>query len=81
MNALPFLKKVIAAFLHLGHESPEVGTLDADAGHDLGIVVRPQQVDFRLPCSSDVNMRRFVIGGVDDEPEAVGAVNDNQRSK
>jgi hypothetical protein len=81
MNALPFLKKVVAALLHLGHESPEVRTLYADAGHDLGIIVRPQQVDFRLPCSGVVNMRLFVIGGVDDEPEAVGAVNDNYTSK
>jgi len=61
--------------------APKVGTLDADAGHDLRITVRPQQIDFRLPGSGDVNMRRFVIGGIDDEPEAMGTVNDNHASK
>jgi hypothetical protein len=71
MNALPFLKKVIAALFHLCHEPPKVGTLDTDAGHYLGIVARPQQVDFRLPCSGDVNVSRFMICGVDDKPEAV----------
>jgi len=65
---------------HLGHKSPKIGTLDTDAGHDLWIAVRPKQVDFRLPCSGDVNMSRFMIGGVDDEPETESTVNDNHAS-
>jgi len=77
MDALPFIEKVAAALPYLGHEPAKVGTLDADTGYDLGIAVTPQQVDFRLACSCDVNVCRFVIGGVDDEPEAIGTVNDN----
>jgi hypothetical protein len=80
MNALPFLKKVIAVLDHLGDEAPKVGTLDPGAGHDFRITVRPPKVDFRLPCPRDVNMGRFMIGGVDDEPEAVSTVNDNHAS-
>jgi len=30
MNALPFLKKVVASLSHLDQESPKVGTLDTD---------------------------------------------------
>jgi len=81
MDALPFLKKVVAMRSHLGNEPPKIGALDADARHDLGIAVRPQQVDFRLPGSGDMNMRRFVICRIDDEPETVGTVNDNHASK
>jgi hypothetical protein len=81
MNALPFLKKVVATLSNFGNEPPKVGTLDADAGNDLWIAASAQQVDFRLPWPGDVNMHRFVIGRVNDKPEAVGAVNDNHASR
>jgi hypothetical protein len=81
MNALPFLKQVIAALDHFGDEPPKVGTLDADAEHDFRIAVGPQQIDFRLPRSSDVNMSRLMIECVDDEPEAVRTVYDNHASR
>ena len=39
--------------------------------------VRSQQMDLRQPRADDVDVRRLVVVGVDHEPEAVGAVDDD----
>jgi hypothetical protein len=79
MDTLPFLQKIVAARDCLSNEAPHVRPLDADAGHHFGRAIGSKQVDFRLSRSGDVDMRRFVIDGVDNEPEAVSAVDDNHR--
>lgn len=65
---------------HLAHQPAHVGTLDADAVDRLRFAARADQVDLRLPGASDVNMGGFMIEGVDHEPEAVGAVDDNHEA-
>ncbi|MDA3922480.1 MAG: hypothetical protein PF501_17645, partial [Salinisphaera sp.] len=54
-----------------------VRSRDADEIDRFGFAISTRQVDLRLTRSGDVDMCRFVICCVDDEPETVGAVNDN----
>lgn len=65
----------------LRHQAADVGTLDADALDHLRPAIRAEQIDLRLSCAGDVNMRGFVIQGVDHEPKAKGTVNYNRRFK
>lgn len=59
----------------LRHQAADVGTFDADALDHLRSAICAQQIDLGLSCAGDVNMRGFVIQGVDHEPKAKGAVN------
>ena len=61
----------------LVHQPAHVGALDTDVDDNLRLAVCAQEVDLGLPSPGDVNMGGFVIQGVDHEPEAVGAVDDN----
>ena len=65
---------------HLTEQAAHIGPLDADAGDHLRHPVGAEQIDFRLSRPGYVDVRRFVIERVDDEPEAVGAMNDNNES-
>ena len=47
------------------------------SGYDFGYAIRHKQVDFRLSRPGNVDVGRFVIERVDDEPEAVGTMDDN----
>jgi hypothetical protein len=78
MNPLPHLQKLISPLEHLCDQAAHIGPLDADAEHHFGRAARAEQVDFRLSGPGDVDVRRFMIECVNDEPEAVSAVNDNQ---
>ena len=62
---------------HFGHQPPLVRSLDANEVDRFGSAIGANQVDLRLPRPGDMNMSRFMIERVDDEPETVGAVNDN----
>jgi hypothetical protein len=81
MEALPFLQEVTAAGDHVFDQSPKLGTFYADAPNDLGMAIWPEEIDLRVTRPGDVNMCRLVIGGVDDEPEAMSAVDDNHWRK
>ena len=59
----------------LRHQAAHVGALDADALDHLRLAIRAEQIDLRLSCAGDVNMRGLMIQGVDHEPKAKGAVN------
>ena len=65
----------------LHHQAAHVGALDADALDHLRSSVRAEQIDLGLSCSRNVNMRGFVIQGVDHEPKAKGTVNYNHHLK
>jgi hypothetical protein len=77
MDALPFLQEFLTALDRHGYQPSHIGPLDTDARHDLGRAIRPKKVDFRLSCSGDVDMGRFVVERVDDEPEAMSPMDDN----
>jgi len=80
MNPLPLLQKLVSALNHLTEQTPHIGPLDADAENHLRLAVGAAQIDFRLSRPGYVDVRRFMIERVDDEPEAVGAMNDNHYS-
>jgi hypothetical protein len=81
MDALPFPQELVAALFNFRHQPPHVGLFDADDIDKLWPAAWSRKVDLRLPCPSDVNMRRIVVSPVDNEPKAMGAVNDNHRLK
>jgi hypothetical protein len=81
MDALPFLQEMTAAGAHLLDQSPKIRALDADGPNDLRFAVWPQKIDLCLTRPGDVNMRWFMIGGVDDEPKAMSAVDDDHHRK
>ncbi len=81
MYLLPFREKVRLLLYRLRHQASDVAALDADALDHLRLAIRAEQIDLRLPCAGDVNMRGFVIQGVDHEPKAKGTVNYNHNFK
>ena len=81
MNAPPFPQEHVLPFGHLGDQVPQDGAPDTDAIRHFRRAIRSQKVDLRLSGARDVEMRRFMVERVDDEPEAAGAVNDNQGEK
>src|SRR5580704_2243253 len=79
MHSLPCLQEFLATPARLAKQATHIRPLDPDAPKHLRLAVGPKEVDFRLPRSGDMNMRRFVIECVDHEPEAVSAVDDDHR--
>jgi hypothetical protein len=77
MDPLPLPQQVVTPLDRLGDQTAQVGPLNADARHDLGHASRTKQVDFRLSCSSDVDMRGFMVERVNHKPEAVSTMNDD----
>lgn len=63
----------------LDHQPPHIGSLDAHKIDDFRGIARSEKVDLRLPCAGNMNVRRFVIESVDHKPEAMRAVDDDQR--
>jgi len=78
MNTLPFPQEYLLPFDHLGDQMPQGGAPDADGVYHFGRTSGAQKVDLRLSRAGNVDMRQFMVQRVDDEPEAAGAVNDNQ---
>ena len=78
MNALPFGKELVAPLDNLRVQPAHVGPLDASHLNHLRLPVRSEQVDLRQPRSDDVDVGGLVVVGIDHEPKAVGAVNDNR---
>ena len=64
-------------FDHLGNQAPQGRASDANTVYHLGRAIWPQKIDLRLPIPGDVDVRRFVVERLDDEPEAVRAMDDN----
>ena len=62
---------------HDRHQPPHVGSLDTNHRDKFLLVFSAGQIDLRLPRAGNVNMRWFMIRRVNHEPEAVGAVNNN----
>lgn len=62
---------------HLVHQPAHVGAFDADAVDLFRPALRAEEIDLGLPRAGDVDVGRFMIEGVDHEPEAVSAMNDN----
>lgn len=77
MDTLPFREEFITPLDHFSHQPPLVRFPDADEVDRFGAAVGASQVDLRLSGAGDMNMCRLMIGCVDDEPESMGAVNDN----
>lgn len=63
------------------HQAAQVGALDADALDHLRLAIGTEQIDLRLSCAGDVNVRGFVIQGVDHEPRSESAMNHNHYYK
>jgi hypothetical protein len=80
MDTLPFPQKFIAACGHLNEQPPHIRPLDANAEHDFRSSLSAEQIDFRLSRPGDMDVRRFVVGRVNDEPEAMRAMDDNHGS-
>jgi hypothetical protein len=80
MNPFPLSQKLVSALGHLTEQAAHIGPLDADAGDHLRHAGGAEQIDFRLSRPGYVDVRRFMIECVNDEPEAVGAMNDNHHS-
>jgi hypothetical protein len=77
MNALLFPQEIVAMGDRLGEQAPHVRPPYADAEYDVRHSVSTQKIDFRLSRPGDVEMGRFVVERIDDEPEAVRAMDDN----
>ena len=58
-------------------QTPHVRAFDANAEHDSRHPIATEQIDFRLSRPGDMNMGWLVIEGIDDETEAMRAMNDN----
>ena len=58
-------------------QAPHIEALDPNIGHQFGYALGPKQVYLRLPRPGHVDVGGFVIGGIDHEPEPVGAVDDD----
>jgi len=80
MNAFPFSQEIIASFGNLSLQAPHVGFLDADLRNDFDISIRTDKVDLGLSWPGYMNMGRFMIEGVDHDPEPMSTVNNNQFS-
>ena len=74
---LPFLQELVLALDYLCHQPPLVRSFDADEIDRFGSAIGTRQVDLRLPRPGDMDVRRFMICRVDNDPETMGAVNDN----
>ena len=81
MNPLPFRLEFVLALDYIRHQPPLVKFLDTNEIDRFRPATGTRQVDFRLPNPSDMDMRRPMIRCVDDEPEAVGTMNDNNSKK
>ena len=64
-----------------GEQTPHVGFLDADAEHQFRNAIPSDEIDLRVPVTDDVNVRRLVIGRVDDEAVAASTVHDDHEPK
>ena len=61
----------------LDEQTPHVRAFDASTEHDLRYSEDAGQIDFRLSWPGDMDMSRFMVERVNDEPEAMCAVNDD----
>jgi hypothetical protein len=80
MDVLPLLKKLVASRCHFRHQAPHIGLLDSDHRDQFGIAARAGKIDLCLSWTGDMDVSRFMILGVNDEPEPVRSVNDNHGS-
>jgi hypothetical protein len=79
MDPLPLPQEDLTPFNYFGEQPSHIRPLDADARNDLRHPVSANQIYLRLSRSGYVHMRRLVIGCVDDEPVAIGAMDDDHR--
>jgi hypothetical protein len=81
MNTLPLAQEIVPMQPHFVKQAPHVRPLDTYAEHCLWRPGRSKQVNLRVSRAGHMDMGRFVIGRVDDEPEPMGAVNHDHRIK
>jgi hypothetical protein len=79
MDALPLAQEIVTMRQHFFEQAPHVGPLDAHAEHRHGRPASAKQVDLRVSRPGYMDMGRFVVGCVDDEPKAMGAMDDDHR--
>jgi hypothetical protein len=77
MDTLPFKQKIVAPRGCLGQETPHIRPFYAGTEDDLGRSGGAEQIDPGVPSAGDMDMGRFVIERVDDEPEAERAMDDH----
>ena len=77
MNTLPLPQEFVTPFDRFFQQTPHLQALDPYIRHQFGDPLGPEQVDLRLPRTGYVDVGGLVIGGVDHEPEPVGAVDDD----
>jgi hypothetical protein len=77
MNPLPLFQEPITTLDNLRDQTAHVRPADSNAPHHLRLAAAPNQIDFRLSRSDDMNMRRFVIECVNHKPKALNAIDDD----
>ncbi len=75
MDTLPLSNQTIAMLCDLGNQVSYVRLLDSDDADNLRMTGRTKQIDLRQAWSNDMNMRRLVVLGMDDNPEAECTMN------
>jgi hypothetical protein len=74
MDTLPFLEEFVAMRGHFGQQPPHIRPADGGAENDLRRAGGAEEIDFRLSCPGDVDVRRLMVECLDDEPEAERAM-------
>jgi hypothetical protein len=77
MDALPLPQEGVLSFGHLGDQASQRRASDTNTVYHLGCTIWRQEIDLRLAVPGDVDVRRFVVERLDDEPEAICAMNHN----
>jgi len=77
MDTFPFLEEFVPTLGHLGQQTTHIGAADASTENELWRAIRAKEIDFCLSWSSDVNMRRLMVEGVDHKSEPERALDDD----